>query len=492
VVAARCGRCELTVGQEETQGGCTFARIHPVNANPRRCLSAILLLGSLLAATVRGQYVEDSIDVGAGWVGSLAYNSRADVVYGGCQTAGILFAISCDSNNVVSSLSLSWPRNLAYDSIDNKGYVAFAGAEEDSLAVIDGFTHQVVKKIQMPGATMPVWDPVSDRVYVSCQSTNKVAVVDCASDSLLKYMSVGACPMKMYINTLRRKLYVLNYDNGTVSIVNMTTNQVIKNLVVGGTPNAGYYCRSADKFYSAGAYGYCTVIDGAADSIVARISLPGTNADIRGATGNENAGLVHLATDLAYVAIVRTQDDSLLATSAIGGELWGITCYDKSGLTYCASGRNDAVYVISTDGEQVLATLPVGDYPYVFAVVPQHDRLYVGHIGGRHVYVLRDTSAGVTDLQTSRFGNRGPAATPNPFSHGVSIEWGSPRKGGGIMQVYALDGRAVRQVRISSGQSSWVWNGRDDEGRAMAPGVYVVESHAGRQKVVKLKCADWR
>ena len=145
---------------------------------PHRCLCATLLLCCLIVATSHAQYVEDSIDVGGAWVGSLVYNSQADVLYGGCQTAGILFAISCDSNKVIMSLALDWPRCLAYDSTDNKGYVAFKGAEEDSLAVIDGSTRQVIDDIEVPGAVMPVWDPVSDRVCVSCYSSNMVAVVD--------------------------------------------------------------------------------------------------------------------------------------------------------------------------------------------------------------------------------------------------------------------------------------------------------------------------
>lgn len=210
----------------------------------RRCLFAALLLGCLLAATGRSQYVEDSIDVGGAWVGSLAYNSREDVLYGRCEQASIFFAISCDSNKVIGSFPLGRPRQMIYDSTDNKVYCPYEGAEEESLAVIDGRTHTLVKSIRMPGATTAIWDSVLDRVYVSCQSTNKVAVVDCATDSLLTYISVGACPLKMYVNTLRRKLYVLNYDDGTVSIVNMNTNQVIKTVVVGGTPNAGYYARS--------------------------------------------------------------------------------------------------------------------------------------------------------------------------------------------------------------------------------------------------------
>jgi len=244
-------------------------------------------------SVTHAQYVEDSVYVGSGWVESLTYNSQADVVYGGCQAAGVFFAISCDSNKVIRSLPLEWPRYLAYDSLDNKGYVAFKGAGEDSLAMIDGSTHEIARKVEVPGAMMPVWDPVSDRLYVSCYSTNAVAVVDCAIDSVLVYIPVGACPLKMYINTLRRKLYVLNYDDGTVSIINMATNQVIKTVDVGGTPNAGYYCRGVDKFYSGGEYRNCIVIGGQSDTVVARIPLPG-NVDVMSVTGNEDDGLVYV------------------------------------------------------------------------------------------------------------------------------------------------------------------------------------------------------
>ena len=195
-----------------------------MNLRRRHYLYAVLLPAFLFVTVARAQYVEDSIDVGGAWVGSLAYNSREDVLYGRCQQADIFFTISCDSNKVTSSFQLNRPRQMTYDSIDNKAYCPYEGAGEESLAVIDGETHTPVKRIGMPGATTAVWDPASDRIYVSCQSTNMVAVVDCATDSLLTYIPVGACPLKLYINTLRHKLYVLNYDDGTVSIVDMTTN----------------------------------------------------------------------------------------------------------------------------------------------------------------------------------------------------------------------------------------------------------------------------
>jgi YVTN family beta-propeller protein len=219
----------------------------------------------IAAGAVRAQYVEDSIDIGGRLVGSLVYNSREDVLYGTAYYGGF-FAISCDSNKVVRSLALSYPVAVAYDSVDNKAWCVYWPSDMESLAVIDGTTHSIMKKIGMPGALQPVWDPVSNRVYVSCDMTNSVAVVDCVTDSVLAYIPVGAEPESMYINTLRRKLYVMNFDDGTVSVINMLTNQVTATVSIGGYAGIGYYSRSVDKFYCAGPEGQCVVIDGQSDS----------------------------------------------------------------------------------------------------------------------------------------------------------------------------------------------------------------------------------
>jgi hypothetical protein len=195
---------------------CHKSQRHALDLRPRHCLVAALLLGCLFVGIGRPQYVEDSIDVGGAWVGSLAYNSREDVLYGASED-GVFFAISCDSNKVIGSLPLHDAFAVAYDSIDNKAYCT----SPDSLLVVDGVMHARIKSMPMEGATLPVWDEVSSRLYVSCQTVNRVAVLDCATDSLLSYISVGACPMQMYLNDSGRRLYVQNYDAGTVSIIDL-------------------------------------------------------------------------------------------------------------------------------------------------------------------------------------------------------------------------------------------------------------------------------
>jgi len=459
-----------------------------MNLGSQHCLHVALLLCSTLVATGRGQYVEDSIDVGGAWVGSLAYNSREDVLYGRCQQAGIFFAISCDSNKVISSFPLSRPRQMTYDSVDNKAYCPYEGAGEESLAVINGATHELALTLRMPGATTAVWDPVSNRIYVSCQSTSSVAVLDCAGDSILTYIPVGACPIKMYINTRRHKLYVLNSDAGTVSVVNMRTNQVLKTVAVGGFPNAGYYCRSADKFYSAGPHNQCVVIGGLSDTVVARISLPGIE-DVLGAAGNEDAGLVYLGTFTGhddYVATVLAEKDSVTATAWTGREPWGLAYSSQSGFVYCASSWSNEVYVLSGDGARVLGRLQVGEYPFVFSTVPRHTRLYVGNLGSRYVYVLGDNEAVQAAPEPESCDV--VRVAPNPFARSVAVAWNAPLKYGNLARVYGQDGRLVKEAQVPAGQVRWVWDGRDSRGRAVPPGVYIVTALGGtRAKAIKLR-----
>jgi YVTN family beta-propeller protein len=454
-------------------------------------LLATVAVLCIAAGDGRSQYVEDSIDVGSAWVGSLVYVPEQDEIWGTTTSGSSAFAISCDSNKVVANVPVHWAGDLAHNPVDGKLYCAYYGAGGESLAVISATTHVVIKRMGMPGSTRPVWDSVSNRLYVSCQSTNSVAVLDCASDSILRYIPVGACPIKMYINPRRHKLYVLNHDAGTVSIVNMTTNQVIKTVGVGGYPNAGYYCRSADKFYSAGPHNQCVVIGGLSDTIVARISLPGIE-DILGAAGNEDAGLVYLGTFTGpddCVATVLAERDSVTATVPMGREPWGLAYSAQSGLLYCTSAMTGEVSVLADDGARILTKLRVGACPFVLTLVPRHNRLYVGHSNTRFVYVLRDTATGaIAEPQSPLPEFCGVSVTPNPFTQSVAVVWNSLTKGGDAARVYAQDGRLVKQARIPEGEARWVWDGRDDSGSAVPPGVYVVEARTGvRTKTVKLK-----
>jgi len=68
-----------------------------------------------------------------------------------------------------------------------------------------------------------------------------------------------------------------------------------------------------------------------------------------------------------------------------------------------------------------------------------------------------------------------PVAVPNPF-HGATTITGRP--GVTLIEVFSADGRRVRTLR-PGGAAGVVWDGRDERGRDVAPGVYLVRLAGG-------------
>ena len=428
------------------------------------------------------QWVEDSVSVGGPSVQSLVYNPRSDVVYGtrwSLHDVG-LFAVSCDSNRVVAQTQLRYAGFLAYDSTDNKVYCTFAYCE--SLLVVDGTTHERIRAVPLPGANNIIWDAVADRVYVSCGYESHVAVIDCATDSVIALVPTGEDAHRMDINTAHRKLYVRDWDGEALSIIDLERLELIRTIPLSGVPTAGCYSAAADKYYCT-AWGELYVLDGATDSILRREQLSSYVSVLQSV---ESHALIlaasYRAASVETLYVLDAYSGALSNTLLVGGSPYSIAWSPSSDLVYVANGSSDDITVIASDGSAVLRTLAVGDAPYSLALVPPHDRLYVGHLNGPYVYVVKDRAGGVVDRERAWPPCAGILrAQPNPFSHVTRIR--DPRGAGlaSSLRVYCPLGRQVRRLTPGAAGAPWVdWDGRDDSGRPVPAGVYVVADDEGR------------
>jgi hypothetical protein len=77
------------------------------------------------------------------------------------------------------------------------------------------------------------------------------------------------------------------------------------------------------------------------------------------------------------------------------------------------------------------------------------------------------------------------SAMPNPFLAGATIAFTLPAAEDAEVAVYDLSGRlvrALRQGRLPAGTQNIAWDGRDDDGRATAGGIYFVRLRAGAER----------
>jgi hypothetical protein len=434
---------------------------------PKAAIPALLLLSLTLG--VQAQYVLDSIDVGGRWVGSMALNSREDVVYGRSQSGGVLFAIDCSSNRIVSRVEVEFPWYMAYSATSNKVYCTFRPSDTESLLVVDGVTHQRIRAMPLEWAAFAVWDSVANWLFVSCTEANRVMVIDCAADTVIKDIRTSAGPMRMHLNNRHRKLYVQCYDSERLNIVDLNALEVIENVRLPGIPEAGCYSEAADRYYC-GAGQEVVVVDGTTDSVVRLIPVTGRSLSMVSVAHRDLVFVGATYGDADTLYVVDTSRDSVVARHGGLDEPYAMFWSEGTDLVYCANSLGDQVAVIAGNGSRMLDVLQVGDYPYCFAAAPRHRRVYLGHLASSKVYVIRDTVTGVAE--------HGPY-TGRPARAAATVTYGS----------YELEGgEPARLVDIAGRPVAKIVPGVNDV-RRLPPGVYAVVGRDGRHrgKVVKVR-----
>ncbi len=77
------------------------------------------------------------------------------------------------------------------------------------------------------------------------------------------------------------------------------------------------------------------------------------------------------------------------------------------------------------------------------------------------------------------------SAWPSVVSDRTLLRFDRPVDGGGMVRVYDLAGRVVREMSVPSGATNLAWDTRDGNGASVASGVYVARLEAGRNQATR-------
>ncbi len=95
-----------------------------------------------------------------------------------------------------------------------------------------------------------VFSTDGNRAYVSNRYGDNVSVIDVTSDRVWKQIDVGKEPLALAINPKEPLLYVVNHQDGTVSVINTDDNEVVGTPVqVGRLPTHAVVSRDGMNLY---------------------------------------------------------------------------------------------------------------------------------------------------------------------------------------------------------------------------------------------------
>jgi hypothetical protein len=395
--------------------------------------------------------------------GYTSWNWRRKKLYVGFNPApDSLVVIDMAANTLVITIAGSG-MGSAYVASTDRLYRGTGGG----LVALDCATDTVVRTIPppVPGYTFycPSWDSVGNKLYASIGGWGlppKIAVYDCATDSLLTVIDIPA-PYRThglhFDHVYRKAYYSVDGMSGRAGVIDTEADTVLRTLPLQSVQlfNTGIALDTKDhKAYilgpdSLGHGSALYVVDCATDSIVKKIVFP------------QKPWPVDLVRWVPW--------SNRVYLSRMGA----------------SPGQGIGTIVVDCNTDSIIVPNLVLGYwpPHDFQMDPIRQRVFAIGCESTLVHVLRDVEAGVAEEPAPR-----PAATATarfcPSSSGVLVEYQLPAAARVRATLHDAVGRRIGTQDAGeqkAGLHQLSWN-RDQEGRRLSAGTYFVHLDMGTEQ----------
>ena len=192
---------------------------------------------------------------------------------------------------------------------------------------------------------------------------------------------------------------------------------------------------------------------------------------------------------LGYISIYAASSPHVLKTID-GGLTWGernvpgVSFLEGIGFANPLVGWVDGYSGgsrMTTDGGDTWTPTVIGE------LTPNMNRMQMfsetsGYATGRTIYKYLPNTTGVAVKEAPRSSHLGVANYPNPFREATTIEYVVPVEGEVRVRLYDVLGRQIRTLVRgvqSHGRRAIQWDGKDDGGKRVSAGNYIVRVDAG-------------
>ncbi|MEO0079264.1 MAG: FlgD immunoglobulin-like domain containing protein [candidate division WOR-3 bacterium] len=374
------------------------------------------------------------------------------------QESNTIAVIDCLLDTVVKTIPVSsGPYDLTLNTTNHKLYCTHF--YNPLLTVIDYDADTVLATVHVPvvnGSPWVTWHAGVNKAYI--EGVTRLAVVDGVTNRLVATIPhlrndliqpPGACNLrdaKLYFTVSPGMGPIMNGVFYSVDALADTILDSFPVLPVGSTYGV-VWNRAADKayFYAVAWDKFVGVVDGVTDSLVDSILLPSHANQLTGPISHPQE---------SYVYWCLEGNDSL----------------------------NGGVLVIDCDRDTIVTLVP---FPvaveameiYGMSFDSAEDRVYVASPTS-HIYVINGQLGGIQNYPAAGYGlKREIECTPNPFRTIAEIRYHLRFAAETELRVYSSNGRLVRtlvQCRQNPGNYSIVWDGKDNSGNGLSPGIYFI------------------
>jgi YVTN family beta-propeller protein len=313
-------------------------------------------------------------------------------VYVTNERSGDVTVIDPAANSVVATIAVGTrPRGIRASSDGSKIYIALSGTpisgppdkrEEqasetryadrsaDGIAVINCATNKVIDKLQagIDPENLALL-PDDSLLFVSNEDVSSASIIDLRSRNIVKKIDVGEEPEG--VATDGKRVYITCETTNNVYVIDAATHQVLTKFETAQRPRAAAFLPDDSKAYiTCESGGAICVVDVTTSRVIKTIKPPGTNVRPMGMAISADGNRVFVSTGRggSIVVIDPAKDEVVGKVANVGARPWGLALSPDGSRLFSANGPSNDVSVIDTDAMKVIGKIKAGSSPWGVAV----------------------------------------------------------------------------------------------------------------------------
>jgi YVTN family beta-propeller protein len=261
-------------------------------------------------------------------------------------------------------------------------------------------------------------------------------------DEVVSNFSTGIMPADIEVLPNGQRIYVTNYDDGTVRVIDGTNNLPMGDISVGTGPIGVTALPNSQ-------YVYIMLFED--DYVIALPTAGGTRdtipiTDPRYATALPNGEYVYVTSfTTGNVYVIRTSDNTLVDSINVGGTPYAIETLPNGQNIYVSTSSSN-ISVIRTSDNTIVGSISVGGSDMDFS--PDGQNLYVCASFGGRVYVAQTSSNTVVDTVDVGGDPQGLCVHPSGLLLYVTDHTGDE-----VSVIYTPTNKVIENIEVFDGPS---------------------------------------
>ncbi|POR14847.1 hypothetical protein BWK58_15410, partial [Flavobacterium columnare] len=129
--------------------------------------------------------------------------------------------------------------------------VAVANRNSSSISFFDANTNSIISTLKIPNSEpmYVVFVPTKDKLYVGDRKNKQVHIINPSTKKIENSISVGNGVFHMWADELGKRLWVNNDIDNTISVIDLSSNSIIKTINVDMKPHDVFLTKDGTKAY---------------------------------------------------------------------------------------------------------------------------------------------------------------------------------------------------------------------------------------------------